>query len=255
MKTIFDFSESMVEVYRRILKYPPFALKRRPGAMYIKHNLETGYIEAVAPEFVTVEDAEKMFACLLGKVRHKDEKTVTTLCHIADVRKIVNCNDDKYIEQALKRVASMTISMHFESKKTIITHLIHRADLDYSTGIITLLWDSVFYDACKTKSLTMNLSLYSQLTPAAKNLYSFIISNSADEFTEGLLIERCVINASRRDKAQSMLKNALDTLVNMKVITSYSIAGRGESRKYKIARARRTVEFSTAGVKHSPQQV
>lgn len=202
-----------VEVYRRILKYPPFTPGRAGGVMHIKHQLTDGYIEATAPEHVTTEDAEKMFVCIvLAKEKRSEEKTITTSCHIADVRKIINCNDDKYIERALKRTAKLTLSMHF-SKKTIVTHIIHYVELDYATGIITIVWDRLIYDACKTKALTLNLSLYIRLTPVAKNLYSFLIANQGREFYEDTVVERCVIKAKRKDKAQEMLKKALNELV------------------------------------------
>ncbi len=68
-----------VNIYRRLLKYPPFAVSRKGGAMTINHKLKNGKeIIATAPEYVTTEDAEKLYTlCYIAQI-YKNYKIINT---------------------------------------------------------------------------------------------------------------------------------------------------------------------------------
>jgi hypothetical protein len=235
-----------VDIYRRILKYPPFALKRKKGTMRIVHHVDGRNAEATAAEYVTVEDAEKIFAALylaknIKNANLNGTEITASQCHISKLRRLTNCNDDIYIEHCLQRVRSLTINYTFE-KGFIVTGILHDARLD-KRGILTILWNKDFFDACKQKALSLNLSVYSNLSPTAKNLYSFLIANNSPyPFSEDLLFERCGITDGRKDNRQKLLKQALQELVDKGVIAGYEVEKKDGKRMYHIQRIRETTD-------------
>ena len=216
-----------IDVYRRVLKYPPVAAKRRPGPMKIQHILnDAGTVMVEAPEYVTSEDLEKLYAVMYVSrikgevVYYEDVKSVKVRVHISSIRNICCAHDDKYIHDALQRVTKLTISFVF-GKKYVTMHLLNRVEFDPSIGIITAYIDYDFYKRCVYEPLRLSVDTYCTLSPIAKNLYSFLVSNTANIFHENTLIERAVIQTSRTDKAQAMLRKALNELVSCGVIASY----------------------------------
>jgi hypothetical protein len=237
-----------VDIYRRILKYPPFALKRKPGAMRIVHRVDGGNAEATAATYVTVEDAEKIFAALYFAKNIKNAnlngiEITASQCHISELRRLTNCNDDKFIEHCLQRARSLTLKYIFSnSKGFIVTGILHDARLD-AEGVLTILWNKDFFDACKTKALTLNLSVYSNLSPTAKNLYSFLIANNSPyPFSEDLLFERCGIVEGCKNNKQKALMRALKELVDRAIIAGYKVEKKDGKRMYHIQRIREATD-------------
>jgi hypothetical protein len=122
-----------VKIYNRLLKYPPFVCKRRPGVMKIVHNLENGgSITIIAPEAVTTDDGEKLYVlCYITQKNNtynlveteKFGKIAEMTCNINEIRKIVKNNDDENILNSLERITKITISGDF-LKKTKSSHII-----------------------------------------------------------------------------------------------------------------------------------
>jgi len=218
-----------VDIYRRVLKYPPVAVSRKDGPMKIKHNVNGGSVVIEAPEHVTSEDFEKLYAAMYitqngnGKITRSDiAKTVKIQLHVSSLRAITRCNDDFYIRDALQRVAKITITYdNHADKKYIVMHILNRAELDEKTGIIDLHIDQDFYNRCIEEPLSISIDTYCSLSPTAKNLYSFLISNSASTFLEDTLIERAVIQTPYHYKAQAILKKTLDELVVKHIIKAW----------------------------------
>lgn len=223
---------SNIALYRRILKYPPFAIKRKTGVMKIRHNVKSGYVESVAPEYVTVEDAEKLFIAISTCDKIKENFKV----HASVIRKFCNANDNNYIMKALERLTKLTITYNFPNKKRGALHLVNRVELDYETGFIEIHLEPEFARLCRVKGLKLNIEIFSKLSPVAKNLYMFITSNYADTFTEDLLIERTVIQTDRKDNAQKLLKKAMEELVTHKAIKSYQRYKKDKVWFYRIKR-------------------
>lgn len=235
-----------VNIYRRLLKYPPFAVSRgRGGAMMIKHKLRNhNEIIATAPECVTTEDAEKLFTlCFLAQI-NKSYKLINTekfgkmaeiTVFIWDIRKLTNCNDDNYIYQALDKITGIKIQYNFSKHKST-THIIHKVNFNQDTGEINVLMDLYMFKNFTEKSLTINIEKYTSLSPSAKNLYGFIATNQSIIFKENTLIERTVIRAERKDKAQSILKRALTELKNNHIILNFKIEKKDGQRLINIER-------------------
>jgi len=194
--------------------------------MKIKHIVNGGSVVIEAPEYVTSEDLEKLYAAMYvcrdkGKVVQSDTmKSVRLTMHVSTIRIVTNCNDDSYIHEALKRLAKLTIT-YTRDKKYVVMHLVNRAEFDPATGILDLYIDSDFYNRCINEPLSLALDIYCTLSPTGKNLYSFLISNSADTFLEDTLIERAVIQVQYRYNAQKILKKTLNELVSKHVIKAW----------------------------------
>jgi len=222
-------NNSLLDIYRRVLKYPPVATGRKDGPMKIRHDVDRGSIVIEAPEYVTSEDLEKLYVAMHitqngnGKITRSDiAKTVKIQLHVSSLRAITRCNDDFYIRDALQRVAKITITYdNHADKKYIVMHILNRAELDEKTGIINLYLDSDFYNRCIEEPLSINIDTYCSLSPTAKNLYSFLISNSASVFLEDTLIERAVIQTQYRYNAQKILKKTLNELMLKHVIKAW----------------------------------
>jgi len=217
---------SLVDIYRRVLKYPPVATKRKDGPMKIQHNVNGGSVIIEAPEYVTSEDLEKLYAAMYvcrdkGRVVQSDTtKSVRLTMHVSTIRIVTNCNDDSYIHESLKRMAKLTIT-YTRDKKYIVMHLVNRAEFDPATGILDLYIDQDFYNRCIEEPLSISIDTYCSLSPTAKNLYSFLASNSANVFLEDTLIERAVIQTPYHYKAQAILKKTLDELVVKHIIKAW----------------------------------
>ena len=235
-----------VNIYRRLLKYPPFAVSRgKGGAMIIKHKLKNGKeIISTAPEYVTVEDAEKLYTLCYIAQENKNYNIINTekfgkMAEITvfmwDIRKLTNCHDDNYINSALNRIAGIKIQYNF-SKRNSTTHIIYASNFNEDTGEINVLMDINMFKNFAEKSLTIDIEKYNSLTPVAKNIYGFIATNPSNIFRENILIERAVIQSKRKNKAQDVLKGALTKLKEKKIIQDFKIIKKDGQRFIKIER-------------------
>jgi len=227
-----NYSNNIVKVYRRLVKYPPWALKRRPGPMKIRHKLEGGYAEYTAPEYVTVEDGEVLYAVLYLSQHGQTtlETTVIQNFKVAAITtydymimKVLNTHNRERVLDSLKKLRQLTISYNFNNGARFITGLVHSIKYNPASGKISILFPHELWQAFIEKTLSINYIEYLSLSPASKNLYSFLCSNTGDIFTEDLLIERSCIEASRKDKSQNILKSALQDLVARHIIKSFFI--------------------------------
>lgn len=236
-----------VDVYRRLLKYPPFAVSREAGAMKIVHKLKNGKeIIATALEYVTSADAEKLYALCYIAQKNKSYNIIHTeklgrmaeiTAFLWDIRKLTNCNDDNYIFQAIDRITGIKINYNFFKKMTI-THIVHKAKFNPETGKINILMDWNMFRNFSKKALTINIENYANLSPAGKNLYGYIASNSACDLTEKLLIERTVIRSARYCESQRTLKRALLELKEKHIIKNFEIEKKSGERHIIIDRLR-----------------
>lgn len=240
-----------VDLYRRILKYPPFATGKRTGHMNITHLTKYGKVVARAVEYVTSEDAEKLFCAIYIAQKNKAIKVISVSdndfgniiridIQIQDIKKLVNNHDEKSIIKAINRLQGLDVT-YFETKENKIIsqigiHPILKYHFAQESGGLTLFLDPSFYEACKEKSLTIDLNKYNSLSPTGKNLYGYISSNSSDIFNEDLLIERAVIQALRKDKAQGILKKALAELKNNHIISNFKTIKKDGHRLINIER-------------------
>lgn len=221
-----------LQIYRRIIKYSPFAIKRKEGPMKIEHHLQNGEtVRAVAPQHVTVEDAEKLFVILYllqtqplprTEMQLGDIYAIATTIYIRDISKILNTHNYNNIITALQRLKELTIHYEFE-KGSISLGLVHEIIYDETTGNIQILLNKIFYDACRDKFLSINLIQYLSLSPSTKNLYSYLCSNPADKFLEETLFERAGITAQNSWDKRVQLKKILNELVKHKYILNYKI--------------------------------
>lgn len=90
-----------------------------------------------------------------------------------DVAQMLRCHNYSYIIKAIQRVAKLTISWSDHAQGGI-THLVHRATWNQETGELWILFDRNFYEACISHYLKIDLDIYSQLSPVAKNLYDLL---------------------------------------------------------------------------------
>lgn len=237
--------EYKVEIYRRILKYPPFACRRKPGPMEVVHVIGGGRAISRAVETVTPEDWEVMLAIALlvqrgeVKVHHShDEKidVVVVETTMARVAKLLCTNNYDRVWQSIRRLKLLVIEYHFSRGKMIMS-LIHKAAWNRSTNSISIMLDEGFWKYCTEKPLTIDFNMYTLInSPVAKNLYSYITANSANRFDEDTLIERAVIHASRTDNARAILIDALNELVEKHVIDSYTKTKQNGKWVYEIKR-------------------
>jgi hypothetical protein len=224
-------NKSELKVYRRLLKYPPWAPWRHDGPMTIKHKLKNkATITATAPEFVTVSDAEKLYAAIYYSFaeRHVGEE-VEFKAVIGKIRKKTNCGNEDYIFTAIERVTQLTIK-YSGGRKDILFHIINRVEFDKLTGILTIKMPLETYDAFKNKKLTLNLDNYIELQPIGKNVYGFLASNSACRFRESLMFERAGITTKRENDKQKILKRALLDNKNNYIIQDFKIEKKNRQR-------------------------
>jgi len=229
MNSLKSCKKDYLEIYRRVLKYPPFLTNRRyhKGNMEIRRKVRNGEVIARSVEPVTVEDAEKLYALLLVSrepklLTYKDIEVVGITAYMADIRRLTGNARYDHIKESLKRIAGLVIEfVNHTEKKYMITHLLHDVQYNEKTCEITALVNAKFYRLCKEQGLKINFETYAKLSPVAKNLYSFLISNSGNVFTEDLLIDRAVIQTNRKNNAQALLKNALNDLVSCHAIKSW----------------------------------
>lgn len=219
-----------IEIYDRILKYPPFTVRRREGPMRIEHNLENGgKVIAESLETITTEDAEKLFTAIYFIQQSKTTKdfkynnieVVAGETHVSNIIKMTNCKDEKYIHDSLKRITKLSISWNFPDGRQGATHILHEVEYDPRTGNLTLLFNKLFFNLCLKKYLTLDVNLYCKLSPTSKNLYSYLCGNPAEKFHEETLFERAGINAAENYNKRKQLKNALNELVKYKYIFSH----------------------------------
>ena len=238
--------DDKVSIYRRILKYPPFAIGKKTGAMQIIHHTANGKVVARAVEYVTTEDAEKLFCIIYISQKNNTVKTISVSdknfgniiridVNIKDIKKIVNSHDERSILNSINRLQSLDITYFETSKNKIISEIGIHPLLKYSfqaqTGILTLFLDKNFYNACNDKALQIDISKYSKLSATGKNLYGFIASNSGEIFTESLLIERAVVQASRKSEEQRAIKRALSKLKKEYIIKDFKIEKKDGQRQ------------------------
>ncbi|MCL4546260.1 MAG: hypothetical protein M1576_00770 [Deltaproteobacteria bacterium] len=198
-----------VNIYRRLLKYPPFAVSRKGGAMIISHKLKNGKeIIAIAPEYVTVEDAEKLYTVCYLAQRDETFKIINTekfgkmaeiTVFIWDIRKLTNCNDDGYIYKALDRITGIKIQYNFEKNKTSV-HIINAVKFNQKTGEINILMDLTMFKNFAGKSLTINIEKYNSLTPVAKNLYGWISHNKPVQYIQRKYANRACCHTGQTKK-------------------------------------------------------
>lgn len=230
------FNRDDLQIYRRLLKYSPFLLKRHEGPMKVEHTLENGaVVRAVAPQAVTVEDAEKLFTLIYliqtkglptTIMMHGNIKVIATTCNIKDIAKVLNTHNYPSIIDALGRVKELTL--HFpilEKHQHLDTSLLHENIYDAKNGQIEILLNFNFYVSCINKGLHINLQRYLSLSPTTKNLYAYLCSNPSLKFKEELLFERTGINSGRTADKRASLKKGLNELVKLKYIFSYKISG------------------------------
>lgn len=120
--------DDKVNIYRRILKYPPFAVGKKSGAMAIIHHTKNGKVVARSAEYVTTEDAEKLYCILYIAQKNNTVKTINVTDKdfgdiiridvlINDIKKITNNHDEQSILNSINRLQSLDI-IYFELEKT-----------------------------------------------------------------------------------------------------------------------------------------
>ena len=243
-------NKDKVSIYRRILKYPPFAVGKKTGAMQIIHHTKNGKVVARAAEYVTTEDAEKLFCIIYIAQKNNTVKAVNVNdkdfgdiirvdVEIKDIKKLTNNHDERSVLNSIYRLQNLSITCFELEKKKIAGQIGIHPILKYSfkadTGVLTLFLDKNFYNACDNKALQIDIVKYSKLSATAKNLYTFIATNSGDVFTEDLLIERVVIQTERKDNSQKLLKKALNELKKEYIIKDFNITKKNKERLISIS--------------------
>lgn len=222
-----------IEIYDRILKYPPFTVRRSEGPMRIEHQLENGgKVIAESLETVTTEDAEKLFVAIFfiqtnGSAKdwkYNNIEVTAGEVNIRDIIRLTNCKDENYIHKSLKRIAKLSISWNFPDGRQGVTHILHEVEYDPRTGNLTLLFNKHFFRLCLEKYLTLDVVLFCKLSPTAKNLYAYLCSNPAEKFHEETLFERAGIKTSEIRNKRISLRKTLNELVSHKYIFSYKIS-------------------------------
>ena len=246
-------NKDKVSIYRRILKYPPFAVKKKSGAMEIIHHTKNGKVVARAAEYVTTEDAEKLFCIIYIAQKNNTVKTVNVNdkdfgdiiridVEIKNIKKITNNHDERSVLNSIDRLQNLSITYFELEKNKIISqigiHPLLKYKFEANTVLLTLYLDKNFYEACDSKALQINISKYAKLGNTAKNLYGFIATNSGDIFTEDLLAERAVIQNknSRKCEIQRGIKRALTELKAEHIIKDYSLTKKDGIRFISIER-------------------
>lgn len=184
-------------------------------------------IEISSPHYVTTTDAEKLYFTMVygrqgRRLKEGGIDVIVLYIHIYDLSKKIGNNDYENILQSLERIMDLRISYSGKGIKDI-THFLHKVFYDRNTGYIQVLVDYNFYIACINEGLRLDFEKYGVLNPVSKNLYCYLISNSNNKFREELLIDRTNISASRKDKAQSMLRKSLQELKDKYIIEDFII--------------------------------
>jgi hypothetical protein len=207
--------------------------------MTIKHKLKEGEITATCTEYVTSEDAEKLYALCYIVEKNKTYKIIKTekfdeiaelTTNIWEIRKLTNCNDDMYIYKALDRITGIKIKYDFGKKKSS-THIIHAVKFNQATGEINVLMPIQMFKNFQIKALSIDIEKYSNLSATAKNLYGYLATNSSEIFNESLLIERAVVQASRKSEEQRAIKRALNELKKEYIIKDFKIEKKDGKRQ------------------------
>ena len=252
-----------VKIYRRLLKYSPFALRRKDGVMKIIHHLKGNRrIEATSPEYVSVSDAEKLYTAIYiaNKTQNNgagnismDDSQASFSIFIKDIKKACNINNENYIFEALQRVTQITITYYFPKIKKVF-HIINEVDFISETGVVKIKMPIETFKAFQEKAANIDIRKFIELKPVAKNLYGYIATNSCNMFRENLLIERTATGATRKDKAQSIIRESFAELKNRHIINNFQIVKKGGQRYISIDKIGKN-ELTTTGGKHSPLQV
>jgi hypothetical protein len=213
------------------------------------HKLDNNStVKISAVEVVTVADAGKLYALLhclqsgTAKMVRSDETTTIIECKLSEIRKVLNENDYKNIVKSLKRIAHMTIDYNFSCNDTITTHILHEVKTSEKKDMVITTFNTDFLWACQEKSLTLHFPTYRELTPAAKNLYGFLIANSGNVFSEDLLLERTRITEGRKEDKQRTLKKAFQELADKAIIAGWDIIKKDGKRLYHIRRIKETID-------------
>ena len=237
------YEKNNVKIYRRLLKYPPFAPRRSAGVMKIIHHLKGNKkIEATAPEYVSVSDAEKLYVAIYiaNKTQNIsiDGSQASLSVFIKDIKKTCNINNENYIFESLKRITQITISYYFPKTKRVF-HIIDAVDFNTENGIVKIKMPKEIFKAFQEKAANIDIHKYVQLKPVAKNLYGYVATNSCNMFKENLLIERTASDATRKDNAQSIIKESFAELKNSHIINNFKIVKKGGQRYISIDKIRK----------------
>lgn len=214
----FNHQNQEIDIYRRIPRYPPFLLRRRPGPMRIEHTLPNGgKVISYCPEAITTEDGEKLFAIMYLASQYGVKEwacggieVVVSSFPIRELRQITNCHDDQYLIRTLEKLRGLTITYHFPHGQCAVLGIIHEVKWDNN---ISVLINKRFYDLSCMKKLTISYSLYRELSPTAKNLYLFLSSSPNTSFLLQTVIQRVGISCTRPDNERTKLIRALKELV------------------------------------------
>ena len=247
-----------VKIYRRLLKYSPFAPRRKDGVMKIIHHLKGNRrIEAVAAEYVSVSDAEKLYVAIYIANKTKnvsmDGSQALFSVFIKDIKKACSINNENYIFEALKRITQITISYYFFKNKKVF-HIINEVDFNSETAVVKIKMPLETFQAFQEKAANIDIRKYIELKPVSKNLYGYISSNSGNTFRENLLIERTASGATRKDKAQNIIRESFAELKNSHIINDFKIVKKDGQRYINIEKIKKN-ELTTTGGKHSPLRV
>ena len=255
--------DNKVNIYRRVLKYPPFSAGKKSGAMEIIHNTKKGKVIATAHEWITTEDAEKLYNIIYIAQTNKQVKIINIdddklkniikiNINIKDIKKLTNNHNESKILDSIRRLKTLVITYQELIKNKLITEkaisIIIEYDFDARTGILTLYLNKEFYEACENKNLAINLDIYNKLTATSKNLYSFLATNSGNIFTEDLLIERLVILNKRKCDNQTAIKKALLELKSEHIIKDFKIVKKDSKRLINIDK------FNKKEINHSTRK-
>lgn len=208
-----------IDIYRRILRYPPFLLRRQPGPMRIEYSLPNGgKVVTHCSEAITTEDGEKLFAVMYLASQYGVKEwacdgieVVVSSFPIRELRQITNCHDDQYLITTLRKLRGLTITYIFPDGQRAVLGIIHEVKWDHNT--ISVLLNQKFYELCTRKKLTISFSLYQRLSPTAKNLYLFLSSSPNSKLELNTLVQRIGIQCTRPDNIRTKLIRALRELV------------------------------------------
>lgn len=240
-----------VKIYRRLLKYSPFAPRRKDGVMKIIHHLKADKrIEATATEYVSVSDAEKLYVAIYiaNKTQNIsiDGSQASFSVFIKDIKKACKINNENYILEALKRITQITIGYYFPKTKRVF-HIIDAVYFNGETGVLKIKMPAETFKAFQERAANIDIRKYIELQPVAKNLYGYVATNSANTFRENLLIERTASGATRKDNAQGIIKKSFAELKNSHIINDFKIIKKGGQRYISIDKIGKNELTTTVG--------
>ena len=105
------------------------------------------------------------------------------------------------------------------------------------------------FKAFLEKAANINIEKYIELKPVAKNLYGYVATNSGNMYREDILIERTASGATRKDKAQSIIRESFAELKNSHIINDFKIVKKGSQRYISIDKIGKN-KLTTTGGKH-----